>query len=102
VTEADLGKLRFEPEKARGFIGTRFYRKVGCNRCSGTGYKGRVGVFQFLVMNDELEQLTAKGATRDEIETAAARGGMRSIWDDGLDKVMQGMTTVEELARVVA
>ena len=48
VTEADLGKLRFEPEKARGFIGTRFYRKVGCVRCSQTGYKGRVGVFQLL------------------------------------------------------
>ena len=102
MTEADLGKLRFEPEKARGFIGTRFYSKVGCVRCSQTGYKGRVGVFQLLTMNDELEQLTAKGATRDEIEAAAMRGGMRSIWDDGLDKVMSGMTTVEELARVVA
>ena len=41
-------------------------------------------------MNDELEQLTAKGATRDEIEEAAIRTGMRSLWDDGLDKVMPG------------
>ena len=75
---------------------------MGCIRCSQTGYKGRVGVFQFLVMNDELEQLTAKGATRDELEAAAMRNGMRSIWDDGLDKVMSGLTTVEELARVIA
>jgi type IV pilus assembly protein PilB len=102
VAEADLGKLRFEPERARAFLGSRFYRKVGCVRCSQTGYKGRVGVFQFLVMNDELEQLTAKGATRDELEAAAMRNGMRSIWDDGLDKVMAGLTTVEELARVIA
>ena len=102
VGESDLGKLRFEPERARAFLGTRFYRKVGCIRCSQTGYKGRVGVFQFLVMNDELEQLTAKGATRDELETCAMRNGMRSIWDDGLDKVMAGLTTVEELARVIA
>jgi type II secretory ATPase GspE/PulE/Tfp pilus assembly ATPase PilB-like protein len=75
---------------------------VGCSRCSETGYKGRVGVFQLLVMNDELEQLTARGATRDEIEEAAMRTGMRSIWDDGIDKVMEGLTTVDELARVVA
>jgi type IV pilus assembly protein PilB len=102
VGEADLGKLRFEPERARAFLGSRFYRKVGCNRCSQTGYKGRVGVFQFLVMNDELEQLTAKGATRDELEACAMRNGMRSIWDDGLDKVMSGLTSVEELARVIA
>jgi type IV pilus assembly protein PilB len=102
VTEAELGKLRLPPEKARTFLGSKFYRKVGCGRCSETGYRGRVGVFQLLVMNDELEQLTAKGATRDEIEDAAMRVGMRAIWDDGLDKVMQGLTTVEELARVVA
>src|SRR5262245_59288447 len=102
VTEADLGMLRFEDERAGGYLGARFYRKVGCARCSRTGYKGRVGVFQFLVMNDELEQLTAKGATRDELEAAAMRNGMRSIWEDGLEKVMDGLTTVEELARVVA
>jgi type IV pilus assembly protein PilB len=102
VAESDLGKLRLPPEKARSFLGSKFHRKVGCSRCSETGYKGRVGVFQLLVMNDELEQLTARGATRDEIEEAAMRTGMRSIWDDGIDKVMQGLTTVEELARVVA
>jgi type IV pilus assembly protein PilB len=102
VAESDLGKLRLPPEKARSFLGSKFHRKVGCSRCSETGYKGRVGVFQLLVMNDELEQLTARGATRDEIEDAAMRVGMRSIWDDGIDKVMQGLTTVEELARVVA
>jgi type IV pilus assembly protein PilB len=102
VAEADLGKLRLEPEKARTFLGSRFYRKVGCVRCAQTGYKGRVGIFQLLVMNDELEQLTAAGATRDQLDEAARKGGMRSLWDDGLDKVMAGLTTVEELARVVA
>jgi type IV pilus assembly protein PilB len=102
VTEADLGRLRLAPEKARQFLGARFYRKVGCARCTHTGYKGRVGVFQLLVMNDELEQMTARGATRDEIEESAMRSGMRSIWDDGIGKVMAGITTVEELARVVA
>jgi type II secretory ATPase GspE/PulE/Tfp pilus assembly ATPase PilB-like protein len=51
-------------------------------------------------MNDEVEHLTATKASRDEIEAAAMRGGMRSLWDDGLDKVMAGLTSIEELARV--
>ena len=52
-------------------------------------------------MNDELEQLTREKATRDEIERAAMRAGMRTLWEDGLDKVSAGLTSVEELARVV-
>ena len=52
-------------------------------------------------MNDELESLTSRKATRDELEAAALRHGMRSLWDDGMDKVLAGLTSVEELARVV-
>ncbi len=52
-------------------------------------------------MNEELESLTARKATRDEIEAAALREGMRTLWDDGMDKVLAGLTSVEELARVV-
>jgi type II secretory ATPase GspE/PulE/Tfp pilus assembly ATPase PilB-like protein len=79
-----------------------FYRKVGCPRCGRSGYKGRIGVFQLLVMNDELEALAASNASRDEIHRSAAAGGMRTLWDDGLAKVAAGLTSLEELARVVS
>jgi type IV pilus assembly protein PilB len=102
ATDEDIARLRLSPERGKELIGMRFHRKVGCPRCSNTGYKGRIGVFQLLVMNPELEQLTARGATRDELEEAALRAGMRAIFDDGVDKVKGGLTTVEELARVVA
>jgi type II secretory ATPase GspE/PulE/Tfp pilus assembly ATPase PilB-like protein len=77
------------------------YRKVGCPRCNRTGYRGRIGIFQLLVMNDELEKLAAAGAPRDAIEREAMAGGMRSLWDDGIAKVSAGLTSLEELARVV-
>ena len=53
-------------------------------------------------MSEELETLSVTKASRDEIERAAMRGGMRSLWDDGLAKVAAGLTSVEELARVVS
>ena len=77
-----------------------FYRKHGCPRCAETGYLGRVGIFQFLEMTDTLERLAAENASRNEIDRAAAAGGMQSLWDDGVAKIVAGLTTVEELARV--
>ena len=90
------------PDMAAAREGMVLYRKVGCPRCNRTGYKGRIGIFQLLVMNDELETLTAQNAPRDEIDRAAAGSGMRSLWDDGIAKAAAGLTSLEELARVVA
>jgi type IV pilus assembly protein PilB len=78
------------------------YRKRGCPRCAHTGYRGRVGIFQLLRMNDELESLAAKNASREELERAATAYGMRTLWEDGLEKVATGLTSLEELARVVS
>ena len=74
------------------------YRKRGCPRCGQTGYKGRIGVFQLLLMSESLEQLAAAKASREEIERAAIAEGMRTLWDDGLAKVVAGLTSLEELA----
>jgi type IV pilus assembly protein PilB len=101
VSAEDLFALRLGREQAEALDGARVYRKVGCARCSKTGYRGRIGIFQYLRMNDELESLTSRRATRDDLEAAALRAGMRSLWDDGMDKVLAGLTSVEELARVV-
>jgi type IV pilus assembly protein PilB len=96
----DLIAARISPDVAASKEGMVFYRKVGCPRCGRSGYKGRIGVFQLLVMDDELEALAASNASRDEIHRSAASGGMRTLWDDGLAKVAAGLTSVEELARI--
>jgi len=100
-TAEELINARISPDMAAAREGMVLYRKVGCPRCGRTGYKGRIGIFQLLVMNDELESLVAQNASRDEIERAAAAAGMRSLWDDGIAKAAAGLTSLEELARVV-
>ncbi len=96
----ELVKARVSPDVAAAADGIVFYRKKGCPRCGQTGYKGRIGVYQLLVMSEELEALAAAKASREEIERAAIEEGMRTLWDDGLAKVAAGLTSVEELARV--
>ena len=81
--------------------GMAFYRKKGCPRCSQTGYKGRIGIYQLLQMTEEIESLAVKRATREELEAMATEQGMRSLWDDGLAKVVSGVTSLEELGRVL-
>ena len=81
---------RISPDMAAAREGMVLYRKVGCPRCTWTGYKGRVGIFQLLIMNDELETLAAQNAHRDEIERSAAAAGMRSLWDHGIAKAAVG------------
>ena len=99
-TTEDLVKARLSPEVAAAADGVVFYRKKGCPRCGQTGYKGRVGVYQLLVMSENLESLAAQKASREELERAAIGEGMRTLWDDGLGKVAAGLTSIEELARV--
>jgi len=101
-TDAELLAARVAPDELDRFRGAEFRRKVGCSRCSNTGYKGRIGVFQLLEMSETLAGLAARRASKDEIDRAAAAEGMRPLWADGLEKVAAGLTTVEELARVVS
>ena len=101
-TPEELMGARISPDMAAAREGMVLYRKVGCPRCNRTGYKGRIGIFQLLIMNDELESLASQNAHRDEIERSAAAAGMRSLWDDGIAKAAAGLTSLEELARVVA
>jgi type IV pilus assembly protein PilB len=101
-SEAELLAARVPAEQLDSFRGVEFRHKSGCARCGGTGYKGRIGVFQLLEMSETIATLAANRAGKEEIDRAAAAEGMRTLWSDGLEKVMAGLTTVEELARVVA
>jgi type II secretory ATPase GspE/PulE/Tfp pilus assembly ATPase PilB-like protein len=99
-TTDEMIKARVSPDVAAAADGVIFYRKKGCPRCGQTGYKGRIGIYQLLVMSENLESLAASKASREELERAAIEEGMRTLWDDGLAKVASGLTSLEELARV--
>ncbi len=79
---------------------TELFRRNGCVRCRQTGYRGRIGVFQLLEMNEELSTLAARKASHEHLERAALDGGMTTLWGDGIEKVVAGLTSLEELARV--
>jgi type IV pilus assembly protein PilB len=96
----ELIAARVSPDVAAASDGMAFYRKKGCPRCNQTGYKGRIGIFQLLVMTEDLAALAARKGSREEIERAAIDSGMKTLWDDGLAKVAGGLTSIEELARV--
>jgi type IV pilus assembly protein PilB len=91
---------RLRTGNASGNAAPTFFRAEGCTYCSG-GYRGRIGVFQLLTIGDDLRQLIAGGAANDAIVRAADASGMTSLWEDGLTKVEAGMTSLEELHRVV-
>jgi type IV pilus assembly protein PilB len=101
-SEAELLEARVSRETARLSDGAVFYRKKGCPRCNHTGYRGRIGLYQLLTMSEDIASLAVRHASRDEIARSAMEGGMRTMWDDGLEKVATGLTSVEELARVLA
>ena len=78
----------------------RLWRPAACGHCS-RGYRGRVGIFQLMPMSETVRRLIARDASSHEIEAAATDGGMRTLWADGVDKVVAGLTTVEELRRIL-
>ena len=80
--------------------GITLYRRRGCAHCT-QGYKGRTGVYQLMVMNDELQRLAGIRASHGELEAAAMRTGMKTLWQDGLGKAAAGITTIEELTRAI-
>jgi type IV pilus assembly protein PilB len=77
------------------------YKGRGCEICGDTGFKGRTGVHELLVMTDEIRDLVVRTAPLTDVYNAARRGGMREMREDGLFKMLNGDTTPKELARVV-
>ncbi|HKX19925.1 MAG TPA: GspE/PulE family protein [bacterium] len=91
-------RLGLDPAQSKAL---HLHRGRGCDYCNGTGYRGRTGVFELLVMNDRLRALIVEQATASQLRLAAQADGMRLMWQDGVEKVLHGVTTVEELLRVV-
>lgn len=76
-------------------------RAVGCERCAHQGYKGRLAIMEILKMTAELDELTARRASLRELKNAARAAGFKGIIDDGMRRVLEGVTTLEEVGRVV-
>jgi type IV pilus assembly protein PilB len=78
----------------------RLFKGLGCPMCKNSGYLGRIGIFEMLEVTPEIKQLILKRASADDIAAQAKRQGMHTMFEDGIDKVLQGMTTIEEVYRV--
>lgn len=91
------------PDRLRPWIpsGTPLFRAVGCDHCSQTGYRGRMAVVEVLVSNPEVERRISAGESVDRVADAAREGGMRSLWESGVSRVVGGDTTIDELLRVL-
>jgi type IV pilus assembly protein PilB len=91
-----LVELGLSPED---LVGKKFYRGAGCDACNNTGYKGRLGLFELMVLDDELRQVILDNATTDELRDLACQKGMVTLRRAGIDNVFNGTTTVDEVVR---
>jgi type IV pilus assembly protein PilB len=78
-----------------------FYRPVGCNYCAGTGYRGRLALVELMTVTEDIERLTVERKSSDDIRHVAVDQGMRSLREDGMIKVRMGLTSLEEVLRIV-
>jgi type IV pilus assembly protein PilB len=81
--------------------GLSAYEPGRCMRCGGSGFRGRVGIYELMPITDQLRRLILEKASADELRECARREGMRTLREDGLEKVKRGMTSVAEVLRVV-
>ena len=79
--------------------GKKFYYGRGCDRCNNTGHKGRMGLFELILMNDELRDMISAGASTDQLRTACRKQGMMTLRESGLNAVFRGGSTIEEVVR---
>lgn len=94
--EAQLRELRLKEEEVKG---KKFYYGRGCSRCNGTGYKGRLGLFEIMVFNDEIRELVMQRASTNVLRVAARKGGMGQLRECGLAAIYDGITTIDEIAK---
>jgi type II secretory ATPase GspE/PulE/Tfp pilus assembly ATPase PilB-like protein/ActR/RegA family two-component response regulator len=90
-------------ERFRQWIpsGIELFRPVGCPECGGTGYRGRVAITEVIIADGELERCISLGDTANRLTEVARAGGMRTLWESGITHVLDGLTDLEELVRVV-
>ncbi len=94
--EAQLRELRLTEEEMRG---KKFYYGRGCSKCNGTGYRGRIGIFEIMMFNEEIRDLIMNRASTNVLRVAAQKAGMRQLRDNGLATIFDGISTIDEVAK---
>ena len=97
LSEEVLSRLKIDAEQARDAV---FYHGQGCNNCGGTGYLGRLPIFEFLVMDNDIREKIIAGATEAQIRAASHQKGYGGLLESGVNKMLQGLTTAEEVLSV--
>ena len=95
--EEQLRSLGLTPDRLEGVT---FYRGRGCSECNHTGYHGRTGIFELLEMDSELRELAFRKTPTNEFRRQCRLHGMTTLLEDGVQKVLEGKTTLEEVLRV--
>ncbi len=91
-----LMELNLTPEQVKG---KKFYYGKGCDRCNNTGYRGRMGIFELVIVNDDIRDLISSGASTDQLRQACKKQGMLTLRESGMRAIYQGLTTIEEVVR---
>ncbi len=91
-----LLELNIRPEDVKG---RRFFYGRGCDYCNNTGYRGRMGIYEIMVMDEELRELIMNQASTNVLRSECRKRGMRSLRESGLLAIYDGMTTIEEIVR---
>jgi type IV pilus assembly protein PilB len=99
-TEPDEMWLRLVGIKAGDLKDKVIYKPRGCDNCAGTGFRGRIGIFEMMVMNNEIRELAFNRAPTNKIRKVALATGMKSLLQDGRYKILSGLTTAEEIVKV--
>ena len=79
----------------------KLFKAMGCTQCAKTGYRGRIAGHEVMLKSEEIERMIAEHRSSDEIGRVAREQGMRSLRSDGIDKVLAGVTSIEEILRVI-
>ncbi len=95
-SESQLNELQLLPDDVKG---KKFHYGRGCSKCNGTGYRGRIGIFEIMVFNDEIRDLIMNQASTNVLRAAGQKAGMRLLRDNGLTIIYDGITTIDEIAK---
>jgi type IV pilus assembly protein PilB len=96
-SDAQLEAAGITPEMSKE---ANYMKGVGCGTCQGSGFRGRLGIFEIMTMSARIRELAFKGATTQEVRKTAISEGMKTLYEDGLQKVLKGITTLPEVFRV--
>jgi len=80
----------------------QFFKAIGCNECFQTGYRGRMGIHELMLVDDDIRSLVMQNTAANIIKRAAQKAGMKTLREDGAIKVLMGQTSIDEVMRVTA